>query len=251
MSQLPAGQECPVNLDYPEPELKLLDVGPILARGRRIRRRRVLAQAAAGLVACAAITGAIAGARGYTIGLPGHAAAGPPASRPVVPIDALVASDPPADGQLTLISTWPRHWTTVAWATRRGEVCWATYRVPMGGGTEEFECPAWSPTDVPGEGARGLSPLFPAIMPFAPDGRLEPVYGLTTPRADRVTLTFLGKHFSSNVVPVPLPGGKTVGVVIVWIRLPPGQDSYDSNQLTREIAYGPGGRVVARHGLWP
>jgi hypothetical protein len=251
VSQLPAGQGRPVDLDYPEPGFRSLDLGSILVRGRRIRRRRRLAHAAAALVASAAIASAVAGARGHAIGLFQPPPAGPPAGQPAAPIDALVASHPPANGQLTLISSWPRHWTTLAWATRDGSVCWATYRVPMSGGTEQFECPAWSPADVPGAGTRALSPLFPGIFPDAPDGRLVPELGLATPRASRVTVTFAGKDFSATVVPVPLPGGKTVGVFITWIRLPAHQDSYGSSQVTREIAYDRGGRIIARHGPWP
>lgn len=250
MSPSPS-RECPVDLDYPEAELRLLDLGSIRARSQQIRRRRALAQTGAALVAVAAIAGAIAGARGYALGLFPPPAAGPPAGRTAVPIDALVASDPPANGQLTLLSSWPRHWTTVAWATRGGAVCWATYRTPMQGGTEDFECPAWSPGDVPGEGARGLSPLQPGIFPVAANGRLVPEIGLATPRAARVTVTFAGKNFTANVIPVPLHGGKTIGIFIVWIRLPAGLSSYGSSQFTREIAYGRGGRIVAQHGPWP
>jgi len=248
---LSRGRECPVNLDYPEAGFRSVDLGSIRVRSRQIRRRRAAGHAAAVLVAGAAVVGALTGARGYTLGWFPPPAAGPPAGRPAVPIDALVASDPPADGQLTLISTWPRHWTTVAWATRGGAVCLATYRTPMRGGTFDFNCPAWSPADVPGEGARGLSPLLPGIFPDAAGGRLVPENGLATPRADRVTVTFLGKDFSAKVIPVPLQGGKTVGVFVVWIRLPPGLNSYGSSQFTGEIAYSPGGRIVARHGPWP
>jgi hypothetical protein len=243
--------DCPVDLDYPEPGLRFLDLGSIRTRSQQIRRRRVLARAGAALVAITAIAGTLVGARGYTLSLFPSPAAGPPVGRPAVPIDALVASDPPANGQLTLLSTWPRHWTTVAWTTRGGAVCWAMYRTPMQGGTDDFECPAWSPADVPGEGARGLSPLLPSISPVAADGRLVPEIGLATPRADRVTVTFTGKDFTANVVPVPLGGGKTIGVFIVWIRLPAGLSSYGSSQFTREIAYGRAGGIVARHGPWP
>lgn len=118
----------------------------------------------------------------------------------------------------------------------------------MEGGTEDVECPAWPPADVPGEGARGLSPLFPGIFPATPDERLVPELGLITPRASRVTVTFFGKEFSANVVPVPLRGGRDVGVFIAWIRLPPHGSSYGSSNFTREIAYSRNGRVVARHG---
>lgn len=242
---LSPNRECPADLGYPEPELRLLDLGSIRVRSQQIRRRRALVHAGAVLVAVAAIASALAGARGYTLGLV------PPAGRPAVPVDALVASDPPANGQLTLLSTWPRHWTTVAWATRGGAVCRATYRTPMRGATEDFECPAWSPADVPGEGTRGLSPLLPGIFPIAAGRRLVPGIGLVTPRANRVAVTFTGKTFTASVVPVPLRGGDTAGVFIVWIRVPAGLSGYRSSQLTREIAYGRGGRIIARHGSWP
>jgi hypothetical protein len=73
---------------------------------------------------------------------------GPATAPSAAPIDAQVAEDPPANGKLTLISSWPRRWTTVAWATRRGDVCWATFRTPMQGATENVDCPEWDRSEV-------------------------------------------------------------------------------------------------------
>ena len=123
MTQWPGGRECPVDLHYAEPQPRQLDVGLIIGRGKRIRRRRrALAGATAGLVACAAIASVITGIRGFMVSFFPRASS-PAASGQEVPIDALVAGDPPWNGELTLVSTWPRHWTTVAWATRSGAVC--------------------------------------------------------------------------------------------------------------------------------
>jgi len=245
MSQWPGDQECPVDLHYPEPQPRQLDVGLIVGRGRRIRRRRAMTRVAAGLVACAAIASVITGVRGFTISFFARPS-GPAASGSATPIDALVAGDPPWNGKLMLVSAWPRHWATVAWATRAGAVCWAAYRTPMLGATEEFECPQWAAPQVPGEGKPALSPLVPAIFPTAPDGSLVPWAGLVTARAARVTVTFFGREFSAKVIPVPLRDGQDTGIFVVWLRLPAGTSSYGSNRITGEIAYDHAGHVVAR-----
>jgi hypothetical protein len=247
MNQLPGGRECPLDLHYGEPRQPYLDVGLIIGRGRRIRRRRALAWAGSVLVAGAAMVSVITGVRGYAISF------APPAS-PVagggaaVPIDALVAGNPPVNGQLTLVSTWPRHWTTVAWATRDGRVCWAAFRTPMSGATEEVDCP-WAPSQVPGEGAQALSPPLGVIFPAAPAGSaLVPAVGLVTPRADRVTLTFSGREFTADVVPIPLGGGKVTGLFLAWVKLPPNVSGYGTSDFTREIAYDQAGHILARYG---
>jgi len=247
MNQLPGGRECPVDLHYGEPESPYLDVGLIIGRGRRIRRRRALARAGSVLVAGAAMVSVIAGVRGYAISFapPASPAAG---GRAAAPIDALVAGNPPVNGQLTLVSTWPRHWTTVAWATRGGTVCWATFRTPMSGATEVVDCP-WAPSDVPGEGAQALSPPLSVILPAAPAGSsLVPAVGLVTPRADRVTLTLFGREFTADVVPIPLGGGKVTGLFLAWVKLPPNVSGYGTSNFTREIAYDRAGHILARHG---
>jgi len=247
MNQLPGGQECPVDLHYGGPEPRHLDVGLIIGRGRRIRRRRALARAGSVLVAVAAIVSVIAGVRGHTISFTPRTT--PPAGGgPAVPIDALVAGNPPVNGQLTLVSAWPQHWTTVAWATHGGGVCWAAFRTPMSGATEEVDCP-WAPSQVPGEGAQGLSPAVPVNFPTAPAGSsLVPVVGLVTPRADRVTLTFFGREFTADVVPIPLGSGKVTGFFLAWLKLPPDVSGYGTSDFTSEIAYDQSGHILARHG---
>ena len=109
---------CPVDLHYPDPQPPNLDMAAIIGRGRRIRHRRRLTQLGAVLTACVAVGSVIVGARGFTVRMfPSQS--GPAAAPSAAPIDAQVAEDPPANGKLTLISSWPGHWTTVAWATRR------------------------------------------------------------------------------------------------------------------------------------
>ena len=138
----------------------------------------------------------------------------------------------------------------MAWATRGGEVCWATYRGQARGGDWEFECPEWSRSDVAAAGRGGLSWLMPGTLPF-PAGRhgdLVPEVGLVTPQAARVTVTFFGREFSAGVVPVPLGGGATVGAYLIWLRLPPGVSGYGSSDTGPAVAYDATGRVVARHG---
>lgn len=247
MSAARPGRDCPVDLHYPEPRPPALDVGAIVGRGRRIRRRRTLARAGAVLAGCVAAASVITGTRGFTLSvLAGQP--GPPAAAGAAPIDAQVAQDPPASGKLTLIGSWPRHWTTVAWATRRGEVCWATFRTPMQGGTEEVQCPAWEGSQVPGS-SRALSGLDPGIAPDVPPvaGRdLFPVLGLTSPQAARVTLTAFGLHDSARVVQVPLRAGRTVGVFLAWIQAPASAGGYSSTDITSETAYDTAGRIIAR-----
>lgn len=252
MSQWPSSQECPVDLHYAEPQPRQLDVGLIIGRGRRIRRRRTLTRAAAGLVACAAIASVLTGIRGFTVSFFPHPAGPATASGQAPPIDAQIAADPPWNGKLTLVSRWPQHWTTVAWATRSGAVCWATYRTPMRGATEELECPPWTAAEIPGEGTGKLSWLMAVILPTAPGSSDQvPWVGLVTPRATRVTVTFFGRTFTAKVIPVPLRNGHDTGIFTVWLTLPAGITNYGSNRITSEVAYNQAGRIVARTGAQP
>lgn len=237
------GRGCPVNLNYPDPQPPSLDLAAIIGTGRRIRRRRRLTQLGAALAACVAAGSVIAGARGFAVSVfPSQS--GPAAAASAAPIDARVAEDPPANGKLTLISSSPRRWSTLAWATRRGEVCWATFRTPAQGAAEDVECPAWPRSEVPGSGGVAFSALVPdvALAPSAP-GNAWPVLGLTSPQAVRVVLTAFGKDVSANVVPVPVSAGQAVGVFVAWIRAP--GKSFSSADVTSEAAYDKSGRIVA------
>jgi len=237
------GRALPVDLHYPDPQPPDLDLAAIIGQGRRIRHRRRLSQLGAVLAACVAVGSVIAGARGFAISM-FPTPSGPAAAPSAAPIDAQVAEDPPANGKLTLISSWPRHWTTVAWATRRGEVCLATFRTPMQGATENVECPAWLRSEVPGSGGIAFSPLVPDVaLASSVPGTAWPVLGLTDPRAVRVVLTAFGTEVSANVVPVPLSAGKTVGVFLAWIRAP--GHSFSGTDVTNEVAYDQSGHIIA------
>jgi len=234
---------CPVDLRYPDPQPPNLDLAAIIGHGRRIRQRRRLTQLGAMLAACAAAGSVIAGARGFTVSMfPSQS--GPAAAPSAAPIDAQVAEDPPANGKLTLISSWPRHWTTVAWATRRGEVCWATFRTPSQGAPEHVDCPAWPRSEVPDGGGVAFSALVPDVaLASSVPSTAWPVMGLTNSQAVRVVLMAFGKDVSANVVPVPVSGGKTVGVFLAWISAP--GNSFTSSDVTSEAAYDKSGRIIA------
>jgi hypothetical protein len=234
---------CPVDLHYPDPQPPDLDLAAIISRGGRVRHRRRLTQLGAVLAACVAAGSVLAGAHGYTISVfPSQS--GPAAAPGAAPIDAQVAEDPPANGELTLISGRPVDWTTVAWATRRAEVCWATFRTPGQGATEYVDCPAWSGSEVPGSGGAAFSPLLPDVaLAEAVPGTAWPVLGLTSPQAARVVLTAFGKDVSANVVPVPVSAGKTVGVFLAWISAP--GNSFTSTDVTSESAYDKSGHLIA------
>jgi hypothetical protein len=234
---------CPVDLRYPDPQPPSLDLAAIIGRGRRIRHRRRLTQLGAVLAACAAAGSVIAGARGFTVSvLPSQS--GPAAAPSAAPIDAQVAEDPPANGKLTLISSWPGHWTTVAWATVGGEVCWATFRSSGQDATGHVDCPAWPRSEVTGSGGVAFSALVPdvALASSAP-GNAWPVLGLTSSQAVRVVLTAFGKDVSANVVPVPVSAGKTAGVFVAWISAP--GNSFTSSDVTSEAAYDQSGHIIA------
>lgn len=238
---------CPVDLHYLDPQPPNLDVSAIIGQGGRIRRRRRLTQVGALLAACVATGSVIVGARGFTITMfPSQS--GPAAAPNAAPIDAYVAEDPPANGKLTLISSWPRHWSTVAWATRRGDVCWATFRNPMQGATEGVECPAWSRSEVPNIRGIAFSSLLPdvALASSSGPGRgtAWPFLGLTSPQAVRVVLTAFGKDVSATVVSVRTSAGETVGIFLAWIRAP--GNSLSGNYVTSETAYDQSGHVIAR-----
>jgi len=234
---------CPVDLRYPDPQPTSLDLAAIIGHGRRIRQRRRLTQLGAMLAACAAAASVIAGARGFTVSMfPSRS--GPAAAPSAAPIDAQVAADPPANGQLTLISSEPEHWTTVAWATRRGEVCLASFRTPSQGAAEDVDCPAWPRSQVPGRAGAALSALVPDVaLASAVPGNAWPVLGLTSPQAVRVVLMAFGKDVSANVVPVPIGAGQTAGVFVAWISAP--GNSFSSTDVTSEAAYDKSGRIIA------
>ena len=73
-------------------------------------------------------------------------------------------------------------------------------------------------------------------------------FGLVTPRAARVTLKFFGRRFSAGVVPVPMAGGKTAGVYMIWLAVPASASGYGSGDVGGAIAYDRAGHIVARHG---
>ena len=237
------GRACPVDLRYPDPRPPDLDLAAIIGRGRRIRHRRRLTRLGAVLAACVAVGSVIVGARGFTVRMfPSQS--GPAAAPSAAPIDAQVAEDPPANGKLTLISSWPGHWTTVAWATRGGEVCWATFRTPSQGATEHVECPAWPRAEVPGSGGAAFSALVPDVaLASSGPGNAWPVLGLASPQAVRVVLTAFGKDVSAAIVPVPVSPGKTVGVFVAWIRAP--GNSFSSADVTSEAAFDQSGHVIS------
>jgi len=179
-----------------------------------------------------------------------HAAGSSPGGSPrarsgraVTPIDSFIAIRPPAGGKLTLLSDRPAGWTAVAWATRDGQVCWARYRTVAGGG-EQNEC--WLPTDIPGRGSQGFGPLWPAATPFPV--RRGAWFGLVTARAARVTVTFFGRPFSAGVVQVPMGGGKTIGVYMIWLRVPASANGFGSGDVGGAVGYDRAGHIVARHG---
>ena len=238
----PAGETCPVDLHYPEPAAADLDLSEIVGRGRRIRRRRRLGKAAEAAAACVAIARIAVGLRGTSLTwFPGHS--GSQASRAVTPIDSFIAIHPPVGGNLTLLSNRPAGWTTVAWAARDGQVCWATYPTAPGGVSDQ-NC--WQPAEVPGRGRAAFGPLMPTAARY-PAQRVA-AFGLVTTRAARVTVTFFGHRFSAGVVPVPTGAGRTVGVYMIWLAVPASASGYGSGDVGGAVAYDRAGHVVARHG---
>jgi hypothetical protein len=251
MNPLPDSETCPVDLDFPESSPARLDVGQIAARGGRIRRRRRLTAAGSVIVACAAVASIITGAHGGTFRwFPPPTVPAQPGGRVAPPsAGAWIAADPPATGKLTLLGRRPAGWTTVAWATRGGDVCWTTYPARASYGDVDFECPSWSRAEVRQAARGGLSGQSPGMWP-PPDrqGRLVPWLGLVTPQAVRVTVTFFGAKFSAGVAPVPLGSGRNIGAYLIWLRLPPGTTSYGGNDWGPVVAYDAQGHVIARQG---
>lgn len=238
----PARETCPVDLHYPEPAAADLDLPAIIGQGRRIRRRQRLGKAAAAIVACVAAASIAVGLRGATFTwFPGHAQA--PAGRAGTPVDSLIALHPPVGGKLTLLSNRPAGWTTVAWAARDGQVCWVTYPTAHRG-VSDHNC--WQPAEVPGR--EGFGPLMPTAALFPVRRVAVPAFGLVTPRAARVTVSFFGRRFSAGVVPVPMSGGKTIGVYMIWLAVPASAQGYGSGDVGGAIGYDRAGHVVARHG---
>lgn len=242
MIHQPGRETCPVDLHYPEPDPVGLDLSAIVGRGRRIRHRQRLAQAVAAVAACAAVVSLAVGLRGARFDwFPSHSRAVD--GQGAAPADPFVAENPPVNGELTLLSTWPRGWTTVAWATRQGDVCWATYDHGTALAADD-NC--WSPAEVPGPGSDRFGPLLPttALFPVAQVAE----FGLVTPHATRVTVTFFGHPFSAGVVRVPTGGGRDIGVYMIWLRVPASASGYGSADVGGAVGYDQSGQIVARHG---
>jgi hypothetical protein len=251
VSQPPGPRAWPVDLDYPEAVPPALAMAAIVARGRRLRRARRLSAALAGLAACCALAGTGAVGRAALAGL---LRSPPPVPAGVALVDSLVAASPPVTGKLSVISRWPGHWITVAWASRSGSVCWASYRIPMRGGSDAYECPEWVSADVPSAGpARAAGPAgFGPLLPMAEPGEVRSAHGLlvseiglVTAEAAAVTVAFRGGLYHAPVVRVPLAGGRSVGIYVIWLRLPPGVTSPDSTKITGLTGYDRAGQVVA------
>ena len=140
----------------------------------------------------------------------------------------------------------------MAWVTRQDQVCWATFRTPMQGATEDLQCPDWDRSQIPASGSKTLSSLdadaAPAVSYVPGRGTLFPLVGLASPQAVRVTLTAFGRQDSAPVVPVPIGAGKTVGVFLVWLAVPGNPDSagYSSSDITSETTYAQDGQVISR-----
>jgi hypothetical protein len=79
-------------------------------------------------------------------------------------------------------------------------------------------------------------------------GHRVAAFGLVTPRATRVTVTFSGRRFSAGVVPVPMATGKTAGVYMIWLAVPASANGYGSGDVGGAVAYDRAGHIVARHG---
>jgi hypothetical protein len=252
-----AGGGCPLDLNYPEPRPARLEMAEIISRGKLVRRRRAGTRAAGALAACAAVLFTVVATNGSPLTwLRAHTSS--VAGQHRTPIDGFVAVHPPFNGELTTVSNWPPRWSTVAWSTVDGSLCWSAYRMPMRGGSLDEECPGWSADQVRAEQQAGLSPVLPGIAPTengyttarrSGAGDLVPWFGLVNPEATRVLLTFFGRPFTAKVVPVPTPRGD-VGAFLVWLQLPRDVRDYTGANITAETAYDGAGHVVARHGPW-
>lgn len=98
---------------------------------------------------------------------------------------------------------------------------------------------------MPGSAGVAFSALVPDVaLASAVPGNAWPVLGLASPQAVRVVLTASGTDVTANVVPVPVSAGKATGVFLAWIKAP--GNSFSSTDVTREIAYDQGGRIIAR-----
>jgi hypothetical protein len=50
------------------------------------------------------------------------------------------------------------------------------------------------------------------------------------------------------VVPVPMSGGKTIGVYLIWLAVPASANGYGSGDVGGAVAYDRAAQVVAWHG---
>ena len=63
-------------------------------------------------------------------------------------------------------------------------------------------------------------------------------------------MTFFGRRFSAGVVPVPMGGGKTIGVYMIWLGVPASANGYGIGDVGGVVATDRTGHIVARHGPW-
>lgn len=228
-----------LNLAY-EDEPVDLELDAIMRNGRRIRGRRTLAKATGVVGTAVAVLGIAtlihSGPRAGT-----RAAGGGPS-----PIASILAAQPPVVGPIT-VGTQPAHWTTVVWQIANGQVCVASYRIPMQGATAGGECldtiDAWLRTGDDGIGV-------PRLTAQPTERGAVAAIGVVRGDVARVDVSWSGLTSSATVFPFTMENGQRIGVYQVFMPIPPGLDHFEGSQVDTLLAYDAAGNVVARHTRW-
>lgn len=237
-----AGSGSPVaalNLAY-EDEPVELDLGAIMGDGRRMRGRRTLMKATGIVGAAAAVLGLA------TVVHSGSGAGTRAAGGGASPIASLLRAQPPVVGPIT-VGTQPDHWTTEVWQIADGQVCVASYRMPMQGDAVSAECldtvDAWLRTGDDGIGV-------PTLTAQPTERGAVAAIGIVRGDIARVDVSWSGLTSSAAVFPFTTENGQRIGIYQVFMRIPPGLDHFEGSQVDTLLAYDASGSVVARHTRW-
>jgi hypothetical protein len=243
-------QTCPLNLDYADDQLISLDLTAVRGEGVRIRRRRRVGGVAATAVLGLGLATGVYAARPST-------QVSPSTGTDLTPIAALL-HEYPARETPAVVSTWPDHWTTVAWATGDNQYCYAAYRLPAAGTNPQSQCESIDGDLNADEnaGANVGMPL-PVMAPMEntqtynrPGNALElhPFVGVTRGGVARVAMTAPGGTVTADVTPMTTENGLQIGVYQIWFTWPGG--GWNSTDIQSVVAYAADGTVVTRQGPW-
>jgi hypothetical protein len=229
----------PINLDYPEPEARSLEIDMIMSGGRRIRRRRAVTRAAVGIVG---LIGIAAGVTTVTSSHGGGVGTTLASRTAAVLKNPETLAHPPIDGRPIVIDDTVRGTTAFTWISTDG--AWCNVAVEDDGFSIQ-NCNGASAGPNAGQDAGHTGPLSLPVFQVLPNRAGYGFgIGLVTADATTVTLTFDGHTQTVKTVLLPSIGTTVVRAYAVWFPLDPHQNGYGWNDISLAVARDASGHVV-------